>query len=514
MRRVIPTSSNRLAMAALLITMAIYPRTSSAQFRELVDRVPSSANAIVILNMEKAKASPLGIKLGWSKRIEDAFVAGLSRVPPQATRAVLASQLDFESMEPTWEAAIADLAVSPSIDQILQRRGGTSDAIEGLSAVALPNDTCIIQFGPQTLGAMAPANRQTIVRWVREIQSASRIPLSPYLQKAAGYSDEAGTEIIMAIDLDSVFPLERIVQYLKSKDESLKQWQADLRSLAKLLQGLQGIRVGIRTSEQPFSKITVDFDEETSSTASFAKPLLLQALADGGAKIDELDGWQAEVKGSTISLQGNLTTDGLRRIMSLVNSPAPSHSVDKEPAGFVSPGEAKSKAQASLDHFHAITAMADDLKKDMRDSKTLSQTKLWFDKYAKKIERLPILNVDEELLGYSAYVAEQLRAAAGSVRTMGIRSNVRESQVTSASAGYGYSDYEGYDYGYGYGYGYRGVGWYDAYGEAKAVGSEKRRIRSQERGAMATDVQAIRADLIQKTADIRRKMTERYQMEF
>ena len=82
--------------------------------------------------------------------------------------------------------------------------------------------------------------------------------------------------------------------------------------------------------------------------------------------------------------------------------------------------------------------MANDLKEDMKSSKNLASTTLWFDKYAKRIERLPILNVDEELLNYSGFVASALRQAAGSVRTMGIQSGVRESQIISSSAGYGY----------------------------------------------------------------------------
>ena len=81
--------------------------------------------------------------------------------------------------------------------------------------------------------------------------------------------------------------------------------------------------------------------------------------------------------------------------------------------------------------------MADDLKKDMKDAANLAVTARFFDKYAKRIERLPILNVDEELLDYSAFVASQFRGAAGSVRGMGIQSNVRESQIISSSAGYG-----------------------------------------------------------------------------
>ena len=55
------------------------------EFEELVGQIPRSANAVVLLNMEKAKASPLGVKEHWKGNVEKAFEDGLVRVPPQAT---------------------------------------------------------------------------------------------------------------------------------------------------------------------------------------------------------------------------------------------------------------------------------------------------------------------------------------------------------------------------------------------------------------------------------------------
>ena len=79
----------------------------------------------------------------------------------------------------------------------------------------------------------------------------------------------------------------------------------------------------------------------------------------------------------------------------------------------------------------------------------------------------------------------------------------------------------GYAYGGGYRHGrYGGYGGYGAVtaysprAEAKSIGTERRVVRSQERGAMATDVQSIRADVIAATTDVRRKMTQKYQVEF
>ncbi|MGD0519435.1 MAG: hypothetical protein ABSA26_18005, partial [Thermoguttaceae bacterium] len=130
------------------------------EFQDLVNQIPRSANAVMLLNLEKAKNSPLGIKEDWKGKIENAFAAGASRVPPQVARFVMASQIDFEFMEPVWEVAIMDLDEEIPLGPLAKARGGTLDTIEGLPALLLPNDTYLVQLGPKTLGGMAPANRQ------------------------------------------------------------------------------------------------------------------------------------------------------------------------------------------------------------------------------------------------------------------------------------------------------------------------------------------------------------------
>ena len=50
--------------------------------------------------------------------------------------------------------------------------------------------------------------------------------------------------------------------------------------------------------------------------------------------------------------------------------------------------------------------------------------------------------------------------------------------------------------------------------EVKAVGAERRVVRAEEKSVAATDVQQIRQEIVAATADIRRKMTQKYQIEF
>ena len=103
----------------------------------------------------------------------------------------------------------------------------------------------------------------------------------------------------------------------------------------------------------------------------------------------------------------------------------------------------------------------------------------------------------------------------GALKTMGIRGVVRQSNITHGDGTVGYAYGGGYRYGRYGGYGgYGGVSAYSPRAEARSVGTERRKLRSQERGAMATSVQTIRADVIAATTDMRRKMTQRYQVEF
>ncbi len=502
------------AMGLFLTSLWAGPAAAQDAFQKMLDRVPRSANAVVLLNVEKAIASPMGVREGWKEDLDKAYADGLIRIPPQASRLVVAAQLDFEFFKPIWQSAVVDLSVDPSISAIAQRRGGAVEEIEGLQAVVLPNDAYLAQTGPRTLAAMAPANRQLVVRWIREAKGG--LVLSPYLRKAAGYSDNVGSQLIMAVDLEGAFSSERIVQYLKSKPDMVAQSGVELSTLARQLATIQGIRLGVVLREQPTAAVAVDFGTAWPLKPDFTKSMVLEILANGGLMIDDVAGWKCTVRGAEVMLDGPLSVEGLRRVMSLIESPAPPSKLDADstPAPAPAAGEVpESKiVAATLKTFQTIDKMLRDLKVELKDANNLASTTLWFDRYADKIDRLPILNVDEEMVNYAAFVAEQLRAASGAVRTMGIRGGVRQSEIISSGAGYGVA-----------GYGYRANWWgeaayavpyYNPRAEFRGVMAERRVVRAEERGAAAGDVQAIRSQIIAATSDIRRKMTQKYKVEF
>ena len=396
-----------LCVFAALGVLSMWGRCGIAadEFQGLVNRIPRSANAIVLLNLEKAKNSPLGLKEDWKGKIDNAFAAGAARIPPQAARFVIASQIDFEFMEPLWEAAVMDLDQEIPLGRWRRHAAARwkRSKVCRHSHCRMIRTSCNSVAKRWRNGAGEPSGGSALDS--RSPQS-SPPPLSPYLQKAAVYSDKTGSEIIMALDLDGVMSFERVAKYLKSHQKDLDAWQAkdkmpeSLNDVAEVLSNIQGVRIGVRVGEQQSSKIVVDLHTDASLVSSFAKPLLLQVLSDKGALIDDFQSWTVHTRGSEISLAGTLSASGRRRLLSMVDSPVSESSVAKAPS--VSPGELPAiEAKKSREYFRAIVGMADDLKQDMRNAKNLASTHLFFDKYAKRIERMPILGVDEELLKYA-----------------------------------------------------------------------------------------------------------------
>jgi len=494
------------------------PAWAQPQFRSLAELLPGTTNAVAILNLESMKASPLGVREGFAANLEKAFQAGLVRVPPRATHFITASELDLEFMVPLYEVAVFHLDTEPSLDTIAKEYGGRPDTLEGLAAVELPTDALVVQLGPQTVGVMRPANRQAAIRWLRQIGPGTGVQVSPYVQQAAGFSDDAGTDIILAIDLAGAFSWEKIGQYVKSKESLFSEARVELTKAATALQGIKGLRVGIRIGEAPSGKLVVDFEQPVDLPADLAKSLLLETLADAGAMIEDLNQWQCEVKGSEISLAGVLSRDGLRRVGSLVDSPAPASAADGTTETMVSPGDAKARVvETSLQYFKTIQDMFDDLKRDWRELKTLASGAVYFDRYSRRIDQMPTLNVDEDLLNYGQYVSQQLRAAAGAVRTMGIRGGARKAQISGydmgPTASYSYGGARGSNWG-GYRAGWGTVNYYNPMDTVKQVGEARRKIGAQEKATMATNVFTIRDDVIAATSEVRRGLSEKYQVQF
>ena len=488
-------------LAVLAALFSLHSRPAAAQeesFDSMMRRVPGWANVVVLINARAAYDSPIGQREGWGRHDEDAPGRPIM-LPPGADRVLLAALYDPRHQQTDWQVGVLEMAEAVSLPTIAASEGGYVDQVGGVDCAWSPRDAYFIELGPQTLGVLFPGIRQLVSRWVQYSDGHAESQAAAYLQQAASYTDSAGTEIIMAMDLRDISPAHTVRDHVE-KSATLEGKTADLDAISAVLSSLQGVTLGVQTGEKLSAKIKVDFDRDVAPLAPFAKPLLLEAVANAGLMLDEFSSWKATASGKQITLGGELSTTGLRRLLSLVEPPAPAATAASAVAvapppptetptetEVQSPGEAAAvTAAATAKHYHSVEHMIDDLKDQSQDAKTLGQIAAFMDSYARKIDRLPLLGVDPDLLAFSAEASERLRVMANTVRRGTIDSSTAEKQIYG-----GYGDY----------------GRRDQANARIAAGAI-------ETGESAKDVREQAADLNNRLAAIRSEMIGKYGVDF
>ena len=475
-------------------------RPAAAQFESLAAKIPSTANAIVLFDAQKVMASPIAQKEGWKEKYEEAFASGLVTISPDTQHMVLGVQIDYQTMQPQWEVAIADFGEEHTVAEVARATKGTLDQFGELPAVILSDDSYCVQLAPNRLGVMAPANRQTVARWLREVGSRTEPGLSPYLKGTLTASQSS--QVVVAFDLQDAVPPELIKMKLAAS-ATLAGKNIDLDAATKALASLRGLVLEVAVTEGSFGRLMVHFNSDASVLAPFAKPMILEVLGNLGAMIDDIQGWKATTEPMKFTLNGPLSQEGRKRVLSLIDHPVAALIATNKSQSMSEQPESSKAAYATQRYFASITKIRDDLREKAKDAKTFGQHAMWLDNWARRIDRLPILDVDEEMLAYGRYTTQRMRDASAALKGIGINSAARGAQVYQQ---YSYSGggYAGYGYGAGYGY---NVQWNNVQGQRRA-------ISAQERGQGATTAQAISAEMDNETAKIRQAMTQKYKINF
>lgn len=403
-------------LLALASTMATLATADAQTFVQLSRRLPPNANATIVVNATAMYDSPLGKKENWRAKFADSAESSPLMLPPSTERAVLAAELDIASLRPQWEAAVMTLAVDPTVEQIAAKHHGLVDGIGAIPAVWLPPDICVVKFAPKLFGLLTEANRQEATRWLAAATDKSEAPLSAYLEHSVRYADTAGTQMILAVDLAGALRADALSAQIAG---SKLLAPLDETAVAKLFAGLQGVKFGVIVNDKLNGKLQLDFADDASSLASVAKPLILAIVGGAGAMLPEFNDWKAEAKGASLSLEGELTPSGLRRVFSLLSIDAsvvrnddvtleentpPVASAKKTPP----PTEEELTAKASLRYFKAVDKYIED-SKNLNRADSIQQAALWLENFARRVDNLPKRNVDPDLVKFGAYTAQTFR---------------------------------------------------------------------------------------------------------
>jgi hypothetical protein len=484
------------------IVALIFTNRLHAQFADMAKWVPDGANAIVMVRAKDIFDSPISKKEHWRTDRLKRFKSGAALLPPSTNRLLIAAQLDFEFMEPIWQSTVFENSKSEiDITEVSKKIKGNLEDISGKQAISLPNDAYLVKVDDMTLVSMSPANRQLTARWLRSRESAA-MQLSPYLKQAVQFADR-NSHIIIAFDFEDVVHPDQVKRKL---EESGIVDEGDMKTAPQTISTIKGLTLGINVNEQVTGSIKVDFNDNPGVLAQSGKHILLYALKQNGFMIDDFENWPMEIQGNQLRMTGPLTAMGLRQIGSFIEHPLATVLNQANSEGF----EVDMKTR-SLQYFRSVEHLMEELRG--KNAKGLDTYANWFDRYARQIDNLSVLNVDPAVIDHGRYVAANFREISGMLLGVNYDKVVSRQQYSDTNAApateYSTTSYETYG-GYRNGW----AGYRRSYSEYNKNTRRRQQVTGQARLYGEQAAKEIIREVDAETAKIRGEMTEKYQTDF
>jgi hypothetical protein len=498
-----------LAIAAFFVTAGTatcYP------FEDLLKAVPNHANAVFLVNARGIQRSTMGINRNWAEKRRRDYLGGLTNLPPTVSRFIVGEQLDTTALQPSWRIALVELSEPITPAEIVQRESGTQDSIGGLPVVISPRGRVFLFLSNKLIAQFETVNRQDVARWLRTYKARSQPNLSSYLKDAAE-GMKPGSQAMLAFDLSEVFDLDGVRKRLQ-ESSALKGKRIDLDELAKTITSIRGAKLTMSVDKDIEGEIHLEFAESALPMRTIGKELLLNVIQSIGASLDDIDDWQGSVEDKAYVLRGKLTERSARMLL----APASSRNTGTLYAGVAKgaePPPPNPKAIPSQMYFRSVTSLLDELNNEKKP-KNISQRGYWYQQYATKIDSLPILNVDSELLEFGAAISSTLRGMAnlGSV-AKSANAMIQQNQVDNLAVNVGTANFYG-GRSAATPWGYAGYGWnwsapiQQEVSNYQSVSNLCHRNAATEKAYREATWKNI-AEFIQVT---RRKMVSKYNVEF
>jgi hypothetical protein len=503
----------RSVVLLLVLGLAQVARAGDLAYDDLLRRLPDSTNVIVAADVEGLRKM-LGMEPGTP------LLSSETNLPVTANRFIMGAHVDMSDRRHVWSIAVAELTRPIPIQDIAKAEGEAVDQVAGYSVVPSPRNAYFIDLGKGILAAGTPADRQQLKRWLA-FQKNNRAPaFSPYLTQALKSTDAL---MLMAADLTDSLDPAAVHRGLNGSKVLAARKKIKYDVVGKTLVDIKGVTFTVQPGSPLAGELTVDFDCETAPVQNFAKALMLEILQHAGLYLADFEDWKVRLKERSIGIYGPLSLNGLRKIGTLIKTPAPApESANMQSYQSLDPNQ---RAVASSQrYFKSVTKILADLKADKtRNVKALGG---WYDQYAEQINKLPILDVDPALIQYASGMSENLRAMGASLKGISIQSGYLQQQKTEGQI-YQAPSYTGNYNAWGpYG------GYYGGWGANLANNAALYRSGTaggvttvsnydqiyQQQDLLVRQGEAARIELWQRidndTAEMRRQMTLKYKTEF
>lgn len=462
---------------------------------------PESTNLLVLVNAQSIYNSALGKDEELKQKVKDAFATGNALVPPNANRIVMIAEVDqLDGMRPVWDLSVIDLYKAPDVLGFAKREKAPIEHLDGHRLVQTHNGTLVMELKTQRMLTSALATRQMYSRCLKGSAPNAPMRISQYLANAADKVPD-DTQVLIALDLAQVFS-PQLAQSLLGKDASPRAIEC--------LGSITGLTCEVRFDTARHVAIRLDFAEKLEGLGDDPYQSLQPVLTVLGFSESKLQIQRAKgtAESKAIVLKGELPPDVLRELFRKLETTGTHQDYDEPP-----PAETADPVQLAMIASRKYLGSLESLLKELKESMRRDTIAEMSERYARKIDGLPMLNVDAELLTFGGNVSGSLRYQAQQKREAGLRTGVRASIPTYSvygRYGTGYTPYGAYGTNGAYGtYGGYGGAWIAKRDVPDTIG-----IATQEM-APATQIRISEWKQIEDgLLKIRRTLTERYKVEF
>ncbi len=512
----------KIACGSLVIVLIlISPHSANAQDSSLAQdlkQLPAGTNALLIANLAVIRDSDVAQKGNWFNSPDGQIQSGMGFLPIGTEMVVLASQMDLETFSPSWTAGMLTIEDAPNLENISQRMHGKLDQLGSMQVVETSSDLFVFQTA-SGLATFSPANRQMLAPWITSLSNKQGQTPSKFLADSISKRDpDAG--LLVGCDMTNLISPASVLKRARDSD-ALKANGIDPGQFADLVASLLGVNISATFTTAINATATLEFGQDAGMLQPVAKQLILEALEHHGLSVPNLGGWDVKVSGNRIVLTGEMSPTGLRRMISLFDSPEPqvtarSSSADDQPV---------SVADSTKQYFDSVSSMVDELQKEIGvGGQSTYKYGRWFKSYADKIDNLSMDNVDPDVLDWGAFVSSTFRNVAMMITSTHESTDVANANLMAYGAGspayrYRRSGYGYRGYGYGYAYPWRYYGGYGGFyrddGRAMAANDlqvlrDKQAIHKSARAGVIDSGAAAFQQINESTAELRRKLTEKY----
>lgn len=493
----------RVATAAALVAACGLPAAFGAD--DVTGAIPSASNAVATVDVAGLLSSPLGQKEGWQGKLMGNYADRPLALPAYAKRLTLAAQLELPNLTPMWQLSAIDTTTKVDLAKVAATQQGIWDKVAGKTAVTTRYDVMHVELTPERVATLWPAQRQLAARLLQKGEVDRG--LSDYL--ASGLKADSDHQVHMVLDLENAFSGASIRKSMAMGGLASLDAVEDLKKVSDGLATVRGVTLNAKVDSGVQVHAVADFAGPVPISNDMAKAFCLDVLASAGLPADQFANLDYKVSGNQIVATGPVTPAAVATMLGVM-VPDASHSVvetgiasstgaapaDATDAGATSANPA---AAASQKYYRTVSTILDQLSAGQSmaaNATTLRGT-------ARKIQQLPVLNVDQDLLAWGASVVDRLNQSAMvlSAGQMNAQNAAMTIESPTAEAAYTESGYGGGDTA-------------ASRANFRNAQQQRRQAAQAERARAAEQAYQVITEASKDRADIRAKMTQKYGVEF